>query len=336
MTHPIHPQQRFSFFHVASAALLAFALRGVTFDPGSQSGSLGAVLVNIQLLKQGFIDASLFLLANMKFDVIIAACVGVLGYVVEHRSARNAERRQSAILRAGAQLNQLLVPLNLHFTSLTFAQHSFIDYCARQTALPDPPTAAADAAPGPPESTPTSSTVSKFSARWVWRAEDGPMRGGGPHRVACQFELPEHLTVALQAAFAKEPMSRLCCEYRLWVTQMWVPVVHKMASIIESSGHLLEAIPPERLREIFPDGAPVANGDWTRVQRGLLLSMWLNYSKAWELLLRRWEVSTPRLRTRLLVHLAIAINSLKTLLLHTTFGSPALDRRTSWSHFHFA
>ena len=119
------------------------------------------------------------------------------------------------------------------------------------------------------------------------------MRGPGPHRVACHFELPKHLSVPLESAFANEPMSRLCCEYRLWVTQQWVPVVQKMASIIESSGHLLEAIPPARLREIFPGGAPVANGDWTRVQRGVLLSMWLNYSKAWELLLRRWEASQP-------------------------------------------
>jgi hypothetical protein len=144
----------------------------------------------------------------MKFDVIIAACVGVFGYIVEHRSARSAERRQNAIQRAGAQLNQLLVPLNLHFTSLTFAQHTFIDYCTRQPGFPDPPKAA-QTAEVPRKSMQAASTVSKFSS---------------------------HLSVALESAFANEPMSNLCSEYRLWVTKQWVLLSGKWQTSLSQAG----------------------------------------------------------------------------------------------------
>eukprot|EP00978_Attheya_sp_CCMP212_P031828 scaffold121818_cov32-Attheya_sp.AAC.1 len=60
------------------------------------------------------------------WGTVLAALIGVCGYIIDNRNNRQAEIRQLHIDRAQNQMNSLLVPVNIAFHGLLFAFYGFV------------------------------------------------------------------------------------------------------------------------------------------------------------------------------------------------------------------
>lgn len=232
-----------------------------------------------------------FLLATVQkadrwdWGTVLAALIGIGGYIIDGHNKRQSERRQLQIDRAQKQMNQLLVPTNIAFHSLLFCLYGFIDAHLDEINV-DENTFSSDATPPPPMSDWSSAdqVMRGYSSWWI-RSKDGVWGSStGKLPVAIPRELPESLMQAIRAK-ANGP---LAVQYRLWVQNEWLPGVQRIANIILQSGHLLEAIPVSQLIETFNE-PPIGMGNWKWTPRGMFFSMWLAYARAWETVVQQWQ-----------------------------------------------
>jgi hypothetical protein len=61
------------------------------------------------------------------WGTVLAALIGVCGYIIDNRNNRQAEIRQLHIDRAQNQMNSLLVPINIAFHGMLFGLYGFVD-----------------------------------------------------------------------------------------------------------------------------------------------------------------------------------------------------------------
>lgn len=219
------------------------------------------------------------ILEKADWGTVVAAAIGVAGYVIDAQNGRKAEMRAAHVERASNQMSLLLVPLNVSFFSLTSSLAAFLgqhfgedgevlsgvdakQHRERETFLP------------------------RHVHDWMFSSVDGIFRVGrneGRSMVRF-FELPG----ALEASILADPDSSLAVAYRHWVRLEWVPGVKRVAEIIDAGGHLMEVVPQKRLIEFFGPVSPQSNA-WDFTPRGLFFSMWLAYARGWEATIARWD-----------------------------------------------
>jgi len=66
------------------------------------------------------------------------------------------------------------------------------------------------------------------------------------------------------------------------------PTVDRIAEIINQSGHLMDRVPPERLKQIFGCDGTGYGQKWEMAPHMFFYSIWLAYTKSWHTLLRMW------------------------------------------------
>ena len=230
------------------------------------------------------------LLEHMDLGTVLAAGIGVAGYILDARTSRQAEIRGLMVERARDQFEKLLVPVNVRFHSLMFSLYSFLG-AHIDDAFEDDLTFEEDndeifGWDGDEEWTSADKVVRRRVVQWVWSAPDGIMkvRDGQPRVTAAAYELPQVLMKNIRL----NPMSDLAVAYRSWARHEWVPCVERIAESIHDGMHLMETIPSDRLAEIFGPKPPMGSG-WKYTPRGLFLSWWLSYARSWRALLEQWD-----------------------------------------------
>jgi hypothetical protein len=81
------------------------------------------VLLSLENVSDKFIEKA----QSWDWGTVLAALVGVCGYIIDSRNHRQAEIRQLHIDRAQNQMNSLLVPINIAFHGLLFGFYGFVD-----------------------------------------------------------------------------------------------------------------------------------------------------------------------------------------------------------------
>lgn len=214
-----------------------------------------------------------FLDMDMDWGTVLAACIGVAGYVVDARTSRASEIRALRVERARAQFAELLVPINVHFHSLLFSLYAFLDRHF-DVAFPG-----ADRA-----YTNEDGVVRRRCTQWVWQDADGLMHVTLDHRPA---GVPHEIPETLETAIRKDP--ELAAEYRAWIVNEWLPSVERVEQRIDDAAHLMETIPTSQLATIFGPSPPMGGTSWEYTPRGMWFSWWAAYARAWRAVVNEWD-----------------------------------------------
>eukprot|EP00978_Attheya_sp_CCMP212_P027395 scaffold91703_cov53-Attheya_sp.AAC.11 len=81
------------------------------------------VLFSLENVSDKFIEK----VQSWDWGTVLAALIGVCGYIIDNRNNRQAEIRQLHIDRAQNQMNSLLVPINIAFHGMMFGLYGFVD-----------------------------------------------------------------------------------------------------------------------------------------------------------------------------------------------------------------
>eukprot|EP00927_Polykrikos_kofoidii_P041038 TRINITY_DN3496_c0_g2_i3.p1 TRINITY_DN3496_c0_g2~~TRINITY_DN3496_c0_g2_i3.p1 ORF type:complete len:345 (-),score=49.49 TRINITY_DN3496_c0_g2_i3:38-1072(-) len=247
------------------------------------------LLLAINLLTRAQISA---LLAKVDLSAAAAALVGVSGYIVNARNARQGEVRAAHLERATNQMSNLLVPVNVCYYALMMGLADFLD--ANWFTDDNSPEGSkeqeakiksveVDVANEEGKRYGFAETGSQL---WIWHEEGGlhQLSLSGRKSACCRFELPRKM----EAAIRQDPESRLATSYRAFIRNIWMPGVRQIAEIVEEHSHLMEPVPLARLQQLFGPTAP--NGQcWGRTPRGYFFSLWINYARAWQSTLELWD-----------------------------------------------
>ena len=63
--------------------------------------------------------------------------------------------------------------------------------------------------------------------------------------------------------------------------------MENIADLLNRNAEKTEAIPVERLKEIFGE-PPIGFGEWSYTPRSMFLSMWLAYERDWKMVIKAW------------------------------------------------
>lgn len=215
------------------------------------------------------------LMSNIDLGTVLAAIIGITGYIIDARTSRASEIRSLQVSRAQSQFAELLTPINVNFHSMYISLYGFLLAHHDRAFDQEPVWTSRD------------EVILKNASRWVWMEEGGLMQVEQVDKLAkrpaaVMRELPEKLV----AAIAADP--KLAAEYRRFIRTEWVVCVDAIADRIKEASHLIETIPSGRLKQLFGTGSPIGSS-WEYTPRGLFLSWWLAYARGWTNVLSRWD-----------------------------------------------
>eukprot|EP00927_Polykrikos_kofoidii_P041037 TRINITY_DN3496_c0_g2_i2.p1 TRINITY_DN3496_c0_g2~~TRINITY_DN3496_c0_g2_i2.p1 ORF type:complete len:362 (-),score=47.57 TRINITY_DN3496_c0_g2_i2:143-1162(-) len=247
------------------------------------------LLLAINLLTRPQISA---VLAKVDLGTTAAALIGVSGYMVDARNARQGEIRAAHSERAANQMSKLLVPMNVCYHALMNGLGDFLDAnwftddnSPEESKEQEAKIKSAEG-DGAIEEDKRYRCIEPSSLHWILHEEGGlhQLSLSGRKSACCRFELPRKM----EAAIRHDAESRLATNYRAFIRNIWMPGVRQIAEIVEEHSHLMEPVPLARLQQLFGPTAP--NGQcWGRTPRGYFFSLWINYARAWQSTLERWE-----------------------------------------------
>jgi len=268
-------------------------------------GSLGAFLLFKR--RDGLSSISFNLSASTILQIIethdfgnvIAVLVAVGGYLLENWTSRMASKLEKQMERVEAQSHELLVPVTMQWQSLWLGsilafidKHAgevlfkeenkaeLIEYRATLKELSDPyhpmlelPTNLAN-----PESFPMLMQI-------VFKP-NGKLGKSRQARVSTKHELPLILHNDIMNC---DRDSKLWKSYEAFVRYSFVPGVERIADIIDEHGHLMELVPPDRLKALFGQDGNGYGQKWNISPRMWFYSQFLAYAKSWQELLAMWD-----------------------------------------------
>lgn len=215
------------------------------------------------------------LMSNIDLGTVLAAVIGITGYIIDARNSRASEIRGLQVSRAQSQFAELLTPINVNFHSMFLSLYGFLLAHHEQAFEEEPVWTSRD------------EVILKNASRWVWMDEGGLMQVEqveklGKRPAAVMRELPDKLFKAIEA----DP--QLADEYRKFIREEWFMCVQAIADRINESSHLIETIPSWRLEQLFGTESPIGSS-WEYTPRGLFLSWWLAYYRGWNTVIMRWD-----------------------------------------------
>ena len=210
---------------------------------------------------------------------IIAALVAVGGYISDQFFSRKQAQLEKQMDRVEAQSHELLVPLTMqlhrlwHGCIMNFVDLNCEDILIKQN-----------------QHSKTLEQCNKTLESWVaknkndheWFQLEVPRNYRNPVSFAWSMEVmyegtslrithPRELPVILHDAIQScDRNSTLWKSYEAFIRHRYVPTVQRIGEIINEHGHLMEPVPPDRLKELFNSEGNGYGIKWKIVPR-----MWL-------------------------------------------------------------
>ena len=223
----------------------------------------------------------------------IAALVAVGGYFLENMSTRKAQQLEKQMERVQAQSHELLVPVTVQFQSLwTVAVHSFVDKQSEQFI-------------DKPEYKETKRRFEMMSENLFAKASflQKPFMLNNSLTfsmladniivpdtmcwlIASKIELPKFLHDEIAKS---DRESDLWKDYEMFIRHTFLPLVTNIADIVNEHGHLMETVPPSRLRQMYGTEGNGYGQTWDISPRPFFYSFWLAYSTSWNELIAKWD-----------------------------------------------
>ena len=235
------------------------------------------------------------ILATYDFGNAMAALVAVGGYLLEHYISRKASQLEKQMERVEAQM-AFLVPVTLEFHALwQGAVTSFIDKCVGQYLtkggrvehLGDYEAMFEQSALGKSAilESPTA-LVHPVSRAMTFEVMFAVVESGTRPRVTSKTELPLLLHNAIREC---DRESKLWKSYEAFVRHSLLPGVERIAEIINESGHLMEPVSADKMRDIFGTTGTGYGEKWVIAPRMFFYSRWVAYARSWQELIAVWD-----------------------------------------------
>jgi hypothetical protein len=189
-------------------------------------------------------------------------------------------------------MNELFFPINIAFQSLFFGLYGFVGNHFKESGAhedkdcDDFMDVDIDEPPLPSEWTSTDKVLKSWAVWWSMYSTKGGIYHAHVDKWPCA--IPEELPPRLLAAIRSDSSAPVAIDYRRFIVHEWLPGVKRIHDIIAENGHLLEAIPTDKLEKVFNE-PPVGNRNWNSTTRGMFFSMWIAYTRSWENVVDRWE-----------------------------------------------
>jgi len=231
------------------------------------------------------------------FGNVIAIFVAVVGYLVEHWFARKESQIEKQRERVEAQSHKLLVPISVQFHAmwwgsvLGFVDKHLGDMLAKEEhwdVLDHYRESVRKMASNPFTDAATSlnrpeSIFMLFEVMFDRVGNEVKLK---QPRVSSKHELPLALHEEIKRC---DRSSKLWKSYEAFIRHSFVPAVEAIATLIDKNGHLMEPVPPARLRELFGTEGNGYGLNWTTGLRTWFYSYFLAYSKSWREILAAWD-----------------------------------------------